>query len=179
MQENKTIEQLSKKEQWDIKKQEKKKLEEFERRKKRFGKLAWRVGVASFVAVIFILIFWYISGRPEISDNEVVSRNGIHWHVNLAIYIKGERQEIPPNIGIGAVHQPIHTHEDSDRGIIHLEFQGFARKSDLALGQFFKNWNKDFNSFGKLASMKVNGEENTEFENYVMKDNDRIEIKYE
>ena len=72
---------------------------------------------------------------PEL---DIVSRQAFHWHSELAIYVKGEKQDIPANIGIGAVHQPVHTHNDSDKGIIHLEFQGLARKQDVALGQFFQ-----------------------------------------
>lgn len=179
MQENKTAEQLSKKEQWDIKKQEKKKLEELAERKKWFGKLPKKIAVAVFISGILGFFVWYIASRPEISEDEIISRNGIHWHSSLEIYAKGVKQDIPANIGIGAVHQPIHTHDDSDKGIIHLEFNGFARKQDLTLGRFFKNWGKEFRSFGSSVSMKVNGKENTEFENYVMRDNDRIEIRYE
>ena len=113
---------------------------------------------------------------PEL---DIVSRQAFHWHSELAIYVKGEKQDIPANIGIGAVHQPVHTHNDSDKGIIHLEFQGLARKQDVALGQFFKNWGKDMWSFGTNVKMTVNGKENTEYENYAMQDKDKIELRYE
>lgn len=114
------------------------------------------------------------------SDPDIVSRNGIHWHPELAIYVKGEKQEIPANIGIGAVHEPIHTHtDDNKQGVIHAEFQKLVRKQDITLGQFFKNWDKDMRSFGTNMRMTVNGEKNTEYENYVMQDKDKIELRYE
>ena len=60
-----------------------------------------------------------------------------------------------------------------------MEFQGLARKQDATLGQFFKNWDKDMQSFGTNMKMTVNGEENTEYENYVMGDKDKIELYYD
>ena len=118
--------------------------------------------------------------RPPIPESDVVSHSAFHWHPELTIYVKGERQEIPANIGLGAVHRPIHTHADDTRqGIIHLEFQGLARTRDVLLGQFFKNWGKDIRSFGTNMKMTVNGEENAEYENYSMGDKDKIELRYE
>ena len=120
------------------------------------------------------------------SDPDIISRNGIHWHPILKIYVKGEKQEIPINIGIGGQYTslplgmaPIHTHDDANLGIVHLEFNGLVRKKDIILGQFFINWNKDINSFGTNIKMTVNGVENAELGNYVMQDGDKIELKYE
>lgn len=36
------------------------------------------------------------------TDAEVISEQGVHWHPELAIYIRGQKQEIPNNIGIGS-----------------------------------------------------------------------------
>jgi len=119
------------------------------------------------------------------NDDKVVSDNGIHWHSDLTITILGEKQEIPIDVGLEAAHKPIHTHED---GRIHMEFNDVVKESDIVVGQFFKNWEKTFNKdciFDKCNSgdgqvkMMVNGKENTEFEKYVMKDGDKIEITYE
>ena len=122
---------------------------------------------------------WLVASQPKTPESDIVSRSGFHWHPELAIYVKGEKLEIPENIGIGAVHQPIHTHDDSSQGVVHMEFQGLARKQDVTLGQFFKNWGKDMRSFGANMKMTVNGEENTEYENYIMGDKDKIELRYE
>ncbi|MDP3784460.1 MAG: hypothetical protein Q8R12_00010, partial [bacterium] len=103
--------------------------------------------------------------------------SGLHWHPELAIFVKGEKQEIPANLGIGAVHNPMHTHDSS--GVIHLEFQGVVRKDDLKLGHFFQVWGKDFMELGSTVKMTVNGEENTELQDYIMKDSDKIELRYE
>lgn len=132
---------------------------------------------------------WYIASRPQTSaipPDEVISRSGLHWHPELSITVKGQKQEITANIGIGVIHNPIHTHDVT--GVIHLEFSGLVRKDDLKLGKFFEVWDKQFNSNcifdfcsgadGQLK-MLVNGEVNTGFENYQMKDKDKIEIIYE
>lgn len=128
---------------------------------------------------------WWVIKQPGIPEEEIVSRKGIHWHPELVIFIKGEKQEIPTNLGLGAVHQPIHTHDST--GVLHLEMQGLVKKEDTELGQFFKIWGKQFsancildfcNSEGEKVKMSVNGQENIEFENYLMRDKDKIEIRY-
>lgn len=129
---------------------------------------------------------WWFLRQPGITEEEIISRRGLHWHPELTILIKGERQEIPANIGIGAVEQPIHTHDST--GVIHMEMTGLIVKKDTRLGRFFEIWGKQFNSnciFDFCASeegkvkMTVNDQESSEFENYLMKDKDKIEIRYE
>ena len=122
-------------------------------------------------------VVWYVATRPSLPENEIIARNGIHWHPELSIFIKGEKQEIPADIGIGVIHQPLHTHDAT--GVLHLEFQGLVRKQDITLSQFFKNWGKDMQSFGTNMKMMVNGKENTEWENYVMRDKDKIELRFD
>ena len=85
--------------------------------------------------------------------------------------------DIPHNIGLAGVHNPIHTHEDLP--LIHLEFDGLVREDDVKLGNFFKVWGKDLMEFGSQITMTVNGQENTEFGDYHMRDGDRIELRYE
>ncbi|MEK7081745.1 MAG: hypothetical protein AAB537_02765 [Patescibacteria group bacterium] len=144
---------------------------------RRFKKIiSWSLGGILVVASLGGFI-WYIATRPPIPASDIVSRTGFHWHPELVIFVKGEKQEIPENIGLGAVHQPMHTHDDLP--LIHLEFQGLTRKQDIILGQFFKNWGKDMRSFGANMKMVVNGEENIEYENYVMRDHDKIELRFD
>lgn len=123
------------------------------------------------------------SREASIPEGDVISRNGIHWHPQLSILIKGKQQEIPANLGIGAVHQPVHTHDSS--GTLHLEIGGVVTRDKIKLGNFFRIWGKKFSSecvideCGGKVTMLVNGKENTEFENYLMKDKNNIEIRYE
>ncbi len=134
------------------------------------------IGITVGVIVLLVGAIWLSSTLQKV-DSEIISRSGLHWHTQLMIYVKGERIEIPHNIGIGAVHMPMHTHEDLPT--IHLEFGGVVKKRDLTLGQFFKIWDKEFDSFGPNVKMTVNGNENTELGSYQMKDGDKIELRYE
>jgi len=138
--------------------------------------ISWSLG--SSLAVVAVGGFvWYAATRPSVPESDIISRSGFHWHPELTIYVNGEMQRIPENIGLGAVHKPIHTHEDLP--LIHLEFSGVVRKQDITLGQFFKIWGRDMRSFGGDMKMTVNGEENTEYENYAMRDRDKIELRFD
>jgi hypothetical protein len=61
-----------------------------------------------------------------------------HTHTNLQVFIHGERQTVPTNIGIDEAARQVlalHTHEDS--GTIHVESQTARR---FTLGEFFDVW---------------------------------------
>lgn len=127
---------------------------------------------------VFGALVWYASVGPSVADAEVLSRRGLHWHPELALYVKGVRQSIPANIGIGAVHNPIHTHDMS--GTIHLEMQGLVMQDDTTLGEFFKVWKKEMGDFGtSTPRMLVSGEEVSTLMDYPMKDKDKIELYFE
>lgn len=138
---------------------------------------------ATVGALILIISFgaWlsYAGKNPRNPGDKIVVANGLHWHPEVTIYVKGVKQEIPTNIGIGANHEPMHTHDTS--GQVHLEFSGTVREKDLTLGRFFKNWGKDISSFGALTEMTVNGSEiaASERETYVLRDKDTVELYYE
>ncbi len=143
--------------------------------------------VVGITAVLLIGIVW-LSSRGS-NDSDVIAKGGIHWHPHLEIIVKGEKVEIPPNIGLGptALGKPtysarmgmtaMHTHEAD--GVIHLEFPGIVREEDLRLGNFFIIWGKDPASFGQLVSAKINGQENPDWMNHMMADGDTIELRYE
>ena len=146
----------------------------------------------SIVGVTVLLlvggIMW--SNTLQKSDPDIVSRTGLHWHPNIEITVGTEKIEISSNIGIGPQYSgmptaglgmmgmtAIHTH--SADGIIHLEFSGLVRKENIALGNFFRIWGKDMRSFGDTMRMTVNGTPNTEYERYIMRDKDIIELHYD
>lgn len=144
--------------------------------------------VAVLVIAVVVLLLWP-RATPE-TDPSIVSASGMHTHPELAVFVKGERMEVPENIGIGPMHAgmpgydasmqmaAMHTHDAS--GVIHLEFmRGPVHQDDVRLGQFFSMWGKDMRSFGSNMRMTVNGAENTEHENYMMRDGDKIELHYE
>lgn len=138
---------------------------------KKIPTLWWIIG---FIVLIIGLFGW--SRLIQSSDPNIISAGAFHWHPELTIYVKGEKQEIPQGIGLAGGHRPIHTHDDLP--VIHMEFAGAAKKDEVTLGAFFKNWGKNFNSFGSDVTMTVNGKENAEFENYQMKNGDKIELHY-
>lgn len=170
---------LTKKERKELKRQEKMEVKEAAIQTRHTKKIIRWIAWSTFGVAIIAGLIWLVASQPKTPEGDIISRNGFHWHPELAIYVKGEKQEFPANIGIGAVHQPIHTHDDATQGIVHLEFQGLVRKNDIMLGQFFKGWGKDIRSFGTNMTMTVNGKENIEYENYIMQDKDKIELHYE
>lgn len=139
------------------------------------------------------------STTPAQASGDVVSAKGIHWHPQLSIVIKGQKQVIPANIGIGmqyagskyydSMMMMTNTHTHDASGIIHWEvMEGPVTKDEITLKAFFGIWGKTFSSScifeycnGPDGTLKmlVNGKENTEFENYQVKDGDKIEIRYE
>lgn len=178
--------QLTKKERRRLKKI-KKHRERLKRQRDR--KLKKVIKIALFIIIIVGAvggIASYLAKQPKIEESEIVSKRGLHWHPTLTIIIKGEKKELPKDIGIGVVHQPIHTHDSS--GTIHMEMKGIITKDETRLDRFFEIWGQKFSSEcifdncnGEEGQVKfsVNGEENKEFENYLMKDGDKIEIRYE
>ncbi len=131
-------------------------------------------------------LVWQAASQPPVPESDLVARSGLHWHPQLSITVKGQDVPLDKNIGIGAAHNPIHTHDDVP--IVHLEHQGRVTKDDLRLGKFFQVWGKEFSSTCILDScngsdgqltMTVNGQPNTEFDRYVMRDKDKIEIRFE
>ncbi|HIH59199.1 MAG TPA: hypothetical protein HA360_00270 [Nanoarchaeota archaeon] len=107
-----------------------------------------------------------------------------HIHQSLQIEINGETILIPANIGLeGVVMRPIHTHDAS--GKIHVE--GPCPR-DFTLGEFFDVWQEEFTETCIIGNCEdethtltlyVNGIENTEYRNLVLRDDQKIEIVYE
>ncbi len=132
---------------------------------------------------------YVIVTSPKIAEGEIVARNGVHWHANLLITVNGEKIAIPASVGIkaGETHPSrMHTHEADNT--IHAEKPGIVTADDLRLKNFFEVWEKDFSKDsilgnkaenGKTIKFIVNGVENTEYENYAIKDHDVLEIIYQ
>lgn len=100
---------------------------------------------------------------------------GMHIHPHLKIFVKEVETKIPANIGVSpSCMRPVHTHDNS--GTLHLEF---PNRTNVPLESFFKIWEKSFSELGTNPKMKVNGAENTEMENYIMRDGDQIELFFD
>lgn len=150
--------------------------------------------IGGIVAVTVIILIGAVAWLSKDSfvpmpEDQIVTKTGLHWHPKLKIYINGEERGLDDGIGLGAVHERMHTHtEDFKEGVMHMEMEGLVVKDDTKLGNFFQVWGKDFNSMKILdkeataegqIKMTVNGNENKEFDNYLMKDGDNIEIRYD
>lgn len=71
--------------------------------------------------------------EPLTAEGEVV-----HIHALLIVYVDGQRQTVPADIGIDAVQQRIsalHTHDTT--GVVHIESPVDAT---FTLGQLFTEW---------------------------------------
>ena len=129
------------------------------------------------VVAILGLIVW--SSEMQKNNPNTLSMHGIHWHPQVHIFVDGDEQKLPANIGLEHGHSPMHTHdEDSGEHVVHLEFTGKVAKKDVVLKNFFKTWNKEMSDFGNLDHMTVNGKDNTDFGNYMMQDEDIINMYY-
>ena len=138
------------------------------------------IAIVVTLLLVVAMIWWARANQttsPASPDGEVLSLKGMHAHPQLEIYVKGEKQEIPTGLGLVGGHKPMHTHDDVP--IVHLEFPAKVTRDDTRLGKFFDIWGKDFREFGQTVTMTVNGEPNTELENYQMKDGDKIVLNYE
>ncbi|MBI5077966.1 MAG: hypothetical protein HZB11_01180 [Candidatus Yonathbacteria bacterium] len=136
--------------------------------------------ISSFIVALIFLFGAFLQStekKTTVGGESFVSRAGLHWHTDLSIIVKGKPVVIPADIGIGRAHNPMHTHEEP--GVIHMEFPALVYRDDLLLGKFFQVWGKDIRSFGANMKMTVNGVENMEFENYEMKDKDKIVLTFE
>ena len=135
------------------------------------------------ITVVVLLIGIMIWNRSADIGPGMISRTGIHWHPHLSIKIRGQQVIIPLGVGLQPVENAIHIH-DLDN-IIHLEFSGVVRESNLRLENFFKVWGKSLTSeclvdtciaSGEKIRMLVNGIPNDTLGNYIMRDKDEIEL---
>ncbi|MBI3573132.1 MAG: hypothetical protein HY092_02950 [Candidatus Kerfeldbacteria bacterium] len=180
-----STEYLSKRQRWLRRQQEQESAHHRNKSAKRFKKFGIWVATVLVVGGGIGWLIWSAATQPPLPAGDIVSKNGIHWHPQLTITMNGKDQEIPANIGLGGAEEPIHTHDTT--GTLHLEFPGLVTKDDIRLGHFFKIWGKTFTSQcifdscngpnGQVA-MTVNGKSNTEFDQYIMRDKDQIEITY-
>ncbi len=126
------------------------------RRTRQQGLLEGRLPLIGGAAIVLILIVAIAIGRLmgsgntaqgagqpiagiECSETEQVN---YHVHAHLAIFVNGQEQTVPANIGI----EPtclywLHTHDAS--GVIHVEA---PQQGDYTLGQFFDIWGQPLSS---------------------------------
>ncbi len=156
-----------------------------------------QAGVWVVIAGLIVLILVVSKRSPEeviVQQKEMTSREAAlicttdmateyHIHPELTIVINGEKEVLPPDIGLTPTcMNAIHTHDSS--GIIHVES---PVQKDFTLGDFFAVWQKDFSKDGILDEtvdastqiiVTVNGEVVDTYENTMFRDKDKIVIEY-
>ena len=177
------------KEEYQLKQQVKRESKDREGQKRKIKKF---IKITAIILILGSGIFsggWYLVANITNNPTDDLSaciqhtRVGMHIHPHLSINISGEEYLIPSDIGISSYcMRPIHTHDIN--GTLHVEF---SYQKEVKLGEFFQVWGKEFSHecifeycSVKSANLKmmVNGQENFDFENYIMKDGDIIEIIY-
>ncbi|MEC9120803.1 MAG: hypothetical protein VYC33_05730 [Candidatus Thermoplasmatota archaeon] len=149
---------------------------------------------SGLVCTIAFAGFVLLDSDSEYPDWEILevcladhSGNINHIHATLSISINDEDVAIPEDVGIQDSVCPngmrgVHTHDNTGR--LHIETPG---QMNATIGAFFAIWGEEFDDrhiLNHVANdnnevvMFVNGQQNFEYENYVMVDGDVIEIEY-
>ncbi len=151
----------------------------------------------SLILLIIILISYgsyaLFKKSGDVSSSSY-TKDSVHWHAYPTIMICGEEKILPYPTGSKNEHLGnalLHTHAPPDN-FIHIEGKVY-KVDEIKLGKYFdvirvkfdkdqildtKNGDLCNSKPGKLI-MFVNDIENFEFRDYIIKDQDKILIKYE
>jgi hypothetical protein len=153
------------------------------------------IAIVFGVSALILFFVLFTRGEQESEKTERTNREvaltcttdmatEFHIHPTLEIIVNGERQEIPPNIGVlPNCMNALHTHDAI--GTIHVES---PERRDFTLADFFAVWGKPFTSEEILGfktdekhriKVLVDGVEVGTYENTVLKDKEKIIISYE
>jgi hypothetical protein len=146
--------------------------------------LLWlAVGILTLAGLV---VFFIKAGQPAPFDVTKVclTAEAYHIHPHLSILVNGQNQTIPQGIGIVSPTciRPLHTH--SDDGIIHVEFE---HQRDFTLAEFFRVWGQPYGADQVLGFKKdekhdltltVDGLPTTNWDNVILKDQEKIVINY-
>ena len=134
------------------------------------------------------------SNDPDPISQDCLNHDGLarHDHATLQIFINGEKEMIPTNVGImtdicnqeGEEMHAVHTHDSSGR--LHIESN---EDIDIPIGVFFDIWGHHFDETGifeyRVNSthelvMTVGGQQINEYDDYLLVNtSDIIEIRYQ
>src|SRR3989344_2631302 len=134
-------------------------------------------------SILFIYLIYFLISN---SYQESYTKGPVHWHATVNVFICDIEIELPRPSGENELGSPLlHTHED---GLIHIEGKVW-KKEDITLGKYFeaiglkftneqilnyKNGDLCKNGNGKVK-LFVDGQENFELNNYVVRDGDKYE----
>ena len=184
--------ELTKHELKEVKKTEREQTKEESIKQYKTKKFTKKIITLSIAAVILIgIVFLFYRAITISKDFEPYTSGLVHWHVDFSVRLCGQEVDFS-NLGSETHHVGLpllHTHGDNK---IHIEGT-VARAEDIAVGKFFEAIGHKFtsNSFDDYTNENdkcsgnnaikflVNEQENLEFENYVVKDGDVIQVFYE
>jgi len=131
------------------------------------------IGGVALVA-IGVLLWPSISGEEKLIERvQCITSERFHIHTELKIFVDGQEEVVPANIGIkpGCTRE-LHTH-DID-GEIHVES---AVDRGYKFSDFLWAWDESLDRPGYSLVMTVDGEETTN-PDFVMKDKQQIVLNY-
>lgn len=134
------------------------------------------------IAIVVALIIWQQFKAPPvhfrntpvacIAGHQDLSQ---HFHATLTITVDGATEVIPANVGIiSGCMAEVHTHDTT--GEIHIESSQPGKT--FRLGDFFAVWSKTIDRPGYTLEMLVNGQLRTNGSDFVLRDDQRIELRY-
>lgn len=190
-------EQLSKHERRQLKlqlrKEEKEKMQVDYQKKENVKKLA-TYGVIALVILSGAWFFLSLPKPPPVNYDVVglsFPLGNIHWHATPTVTVCGETVALPkPPPGQEFGNALLHVHNDS---LFHIE-GSVSSPSQITLGAMMSNIGKNFSQMalldkkngdscpsGKAGKVQliINGVENNQYENYIIRDGDKIEMRFE
>lgn len=189
-----TDQQPTRRERYELRKQQREQEREqreqqHESKQKRKKILWWSLGVIIVIGIGYIVLS--LPEKPETpKQTGPYSKGQVHWHATLKVFVCGEEKLMPAPLEGHHLGLPLlHTHEDR---LIHIEGTiwkpeeiNLGRYMD-AIGQNFKDdelldkKNGDLcNNLPGKVKLYVDGKENNQLTNYVIKDGDTYEVRFE
>jgi hypothetical protein len=153
------------------------------------------IAIVFGISALILLFVLFTRGEQESIKTERTNREvaltcttdmatEFHIHPTLEIVVNGEKQEIPPNIGVRTdCMNALHTHDAI--GTIHVES---PEQRDFTLADFFAVWGQPFTNQEILGyktngthriKVLVDGKEVETYENTALKDKEKVIISYE
>jgi len=162
-------------------------------KKEKSNKMLLYAGIA--LAIIILLVIFLNLPRTEpvdlVTGNLSFPLGNIHWHATPMVYICGENVPTPistPGRHLGS--NLLHTHDDR---LAHIE-GNVSSPEQITIGAFMANIGLRFSETdlvdkkngdscpnGEAGTVKllVNGVENSQLANYVLRDGDNLEMRFE
>lgn len=98
-----------------------------------------------------------------------------HIHPTLTIFIDGDEETIPANLGIeGSCMREVHTHDTT--GSIHIETAKLG--STYTLADFFTVWGEEHDRQGYVLEITQDGEVKESVEDVILSDHSVIQMSY-